>query len=136
MGETTTATARSGYVSAYSITAGPSRDKPSRRRGHQSPSVKTSRAVLCGLAFDYKGEPRPFGWPVVNCHYGFFDLCGFPKDSYYYYKAWWSNEPVLHVFPHWNWAGKDGQEIPVWVHIPTATKSNSSSTTSRSASKR
>ena len=44
------------------------------------------------------------------------DICGFPKDSYYYYKAWWTDEPVLHLFPHWNWAGKDGQEIPVWVH--------------------
>jgi beta-galactosidase len=44
------------------------------------------------------------------------DLCGFPKDSYYYYKAWWMDEPVLHLFPHWNWAGREGQEISVWVH--------------------
>ena len=44
------------------------------------------------------------------------DICGFPKDSYYYYKAWWTNEPVLHLFPHWNWSGKEGQEISVWVH--------------------
>jgi beta-galactosidase len=66
--------------------------------------------------FDYKGEPRPLGWPCINSHYGFMDICGFPKDSYYYYKAWWTDEPVLHVFPHWNWPGKEGQEIPVWVH--------------------
>jgi beta-galactosidase len=44
------------------------------------------------------------------------DICGFPKDSYYYYKAWWTDAPVLHLFPHWNWPGKAGQEIPVWVH--------------------
>jgi len=48
--------------------------------------------------------------------YGFLDICGFPKDSYYYYQAWWTNKPVLHLFPHWNWPGKEGQEIPVWVH--------------------
>ena len=66
--------------------------------------------------FDYKGEPRPLGWPCINSHYGFMDICGFPKDSYYYYKAWWTDKPVLHVFPHWNWPGKEGQEIPVWVH--------------------
>jgi beta-galactosidase len=44
------------------------------------------------------------------------DICGFPKDSYYYYKAWWTDEPVLHLFPHWNWPGREGREIPVWVH--------------------
>jgi beta-galactosidase len=66
--------------------------------------------------FDYKGEPRPFAWPDINCHYGFMDICGFPKDSYYYYQAWWTDKPVLHLFPHWNWPGKEGQEIPVWVH--------------------
>jgi beta-galactosidase len=44
------------------------------------------------------------------------DFCGFPKDSYWYYKSWWGSEPVLHVFPHWNWQGKEGEEIPVWVY--------------------
>ena len=104
-----------GYVSAYSITAGPSGQTAEKAW----PPVAERENIAGGFVwagFDYKGEPRPFGWPVVNCHYGFFDLCGFPKDSYYYYKAWWSNEPVLHLFPHWNWAGKEGQEIPVWVH--------------------
>jgi len=66
--------------------------------------------------FDYKGEPRPFEWPVINSHFGLMDTCGFPKDMYYYYLAAWNDTPVLHVFPHWNWAGKEGQEIPVWVY--------------------
>jgi beta-galactosidase len=45
------------------------------------------------------------------------DTCGFPKDNYFYYKAWWGNEPVLHLFPHWTWpASKEGQEISVWCH--------------------
>jgi beta-galactosidase len=44
------------------------------------------------------------------------DMCGFPKDNFYYYQAWWGSKPVLHLFPHWNWPGKEGQEIEVWVH--------------------
>ena len=44
------------------------------------------------------------------------DMCGFPKDYFYYYKAWWRKEPSLHVFPHWNWHGREGDEIPVWVY--------------------
>ena len=44
------------------------------------------------------------------------DTCGFPKDSYYYYKAAWGNDPVLHIFPHWNWPGKEGTEIEVWAY--------------------
>ena len=67
-------------------------------------------------AFDYKGEPNPFKWPVINCSFGFMDICGFPKDSYYYYKAWWTDTPVLHLIPHWNWLGKEGQELFVRVH--------------------
>jgi len=43
-------------------------------------------------------------------------MCGFPKDSFFYYKAWWGADPVLHLFPHWNFAGREGDEIPVWVH--------------------
>jgi beta-galactosidase len=43
-------------------------------------------------------------------------MCGFPKDVFYYYKSWWVTEPVLHLFPHWNWEGREGEEIPVWVH--------------------
>ncbi|MGH9352971.1 MAG: DUF4982 domain-containing protein, partial [Terriglobia bacterium] len=55
-------------------------------------------------------------WPCINSHFGIMDTCGFPKDNYYYYQAWWSGKPVLHLFPHWNWAGKESQEIDVWCH--------------------
>jgi beta-galactosidase len=47
------------------------------------------------------------------------DMCGFPKDNFYYYQAWWGSKPVLHLFPHWNWPGKEGQEVEVWVHSNT-----------------
>jgi beta-galactosidase len=66
--------------------------------------------------FDYRGEPSPYGWPNIGSQYGVIDLCGFPKDTFYYYEAWWTGKPVLHLFPHWNWAGMEGEEIAVWVH--------------------
>jgi beta-galactosidase len=66
--------------------------------------------------FDYRGEPTPYGWPCINSHFGILDMCGFPKDNFYYYQAWWGSKPVLHLFPHWNWSGKEGQEIEVWCH--------------------
>jgi beta-galactosidase len=66
--------------------------------------------------FDYRGEPSPNGWPNISSQYGIIDMCGFPKDTYYYYKSWWTEEQVLHLFPHWNWPGLEGKEIAVWVH--------------------
>jgi len=63
--------------------------------------------------FDYRGEPAPCNWPSISSHFGILDMCGFPKDSFYYYKSWWTAEPVLHLAPHWNWPGKEGQEILV-----------------------
>jgi len=66
--------------------------------------------------FDYRGEPTPYGWPSINSQFGIADMCGFPKDNFFYYKAWWGKDPVVHVFPHWNWEGREGDEIPVWVY--------------------
>src|SRR5579859_3969036 len=66
--------------------------------------------------FDYRGEPTPYSWPSINSQFGIVDMCGFPKDDFYYYKAWWGSEPVLHLFPHWNWEQRNGEPILVWVH--------------------
>ena len=66
--------------------------------------------------FDYRGEPSPYQWPNISSQYGVIDTCGFPKDTFYYYQSWWTDKPVLHVFPHWNWPGLEGKEIAVWVH--------------------
>jgi beta-galactosidase len=66
--------------------------------------------------FDYRGEPSPYGWPNISSQYGIIDTCGFPKDSFYYFQSWWTEKPVLHLFPHWNWTGLEGQEIAVWVY--------------------
>jgi hypothetical protein len=62
--------------------------------------------------FDYRGEPTPYRWPCINSHFGIMDVCGFPKNNFYYYQSWWSEEDVLHVAPHWNW--KTGDTINVW----------------------
>lgn len=64
--------------------------------------------------FDYIGEPTPYPWPARSSYFGILDLCGFPKDAYYLYKSEWTSEPVLHLFPHWNWA--PGQMIDVWAY--------------------
>lgn len=66
--------------------------------------------------FDYRGEPTPYKWPNINSHFGVMDVCGFPKNIYYYYKSWWTDEDVLHISPHWNWPEKIGKPIDVWVN--------------------
>ncbi len=76
--------------------------------------------------FDYIGEPTPFyegrnanggtDWPSRSSYFGFVDLAGFPKDRYYFYQAEWTKSPMVHVLPHWNWAGQEGQPIPVMVY--------------------
>jgi beta-galactosidase len=66
--------------------------------------------------FDYRGEPSPNEWPNISSQYGIIDTCGFPKDSFFYYQSWWTSQPVLHLFPHWNWEGMEGKEIAVWVY--------------------
>jgi beta-galactosidase len=63
--------------------------------------------------FDYRGEPTPYGWPCINSHFGVFDTCGFPKDNFWYYQSWWTQQPVLHLLPHWNWPGHEGEALDV-----------------------
>ncbi|KAB7767218.1 beta-galactosidase GalA [Xanthomonas maliensis] len=71
--------------------------------------------------FDYRGEPTPYNrWPNVASQFGVLDSCGFPKDNYWYYRAQWTREPVLHLFPHWNWEGllepDDNGHVQIWCH--------------------
>jgi beta-galactosidase len=79
-----------------------------------------SRPFLSGMfiwtGFDYRGEPTPYGWPSISSYFGMYDMCGFPKDNVWYLKSWWGKEPVLHILPHWNWKGKEGQPIKVVVY--------------------
>jgi beta-galactosidase len=66
--------------------------------------------------FDYIGEPSPFNWPSVSSYFGMVDLCGFPKDRYYLYRSQWTDNPMVHLLPHWNWQGFEGKAIPVWCY--------------------
>ena len=104
-----------GYVSAYDV------NRPgwgATAEGAWKPIIE--RPFMAGgyvwTGFDYKGEPTPYEWPCINSHFGIMDICGFPKDTYYYYQAWWGDKPVVHILPHWNWPGKEGQPISVWCH--------------------
>ena len=68
--------------------------------------------------FDYLGEPAPYGWPARSSYFGIVDLAGFPKDIYYMYQSEWTDKPVLHLFPHWNWT--KGQQIDMWAYYNSA----------------
>jgi beta-galactosidase len=78
------------------------------------------RPFLSGLffwtGFDYRGEANPLSWPAVNSEFGLVDLCGFPKDIFYYLKSWWGTKPVMHIMPHWNWKGSEGKNIKVTIY--------------------
>ncbi len=63
--------------------------------------------------FDYRGEPGPYGWPAIGVQLGFLDTCGFAKDGFYLYQAFWTTEPMVHLLPHWNWSGREGKPIRV-----------------------
>jgi beta-galactosidase len=101
-----------GYVSAYDENA------PSwAQTAEMWWSYFDARPWLSGgfvwTGFDYRGEPTPYAWPCINSHFGVLDTCGFPKDNFYYYQSWWTTNVVLHLLPHWDWPGREGQEIRV-----------------------
>ena len=78
------------------------------------------RPWLLGLfywtGFDYRGEPTPREYPATGSQFGILDYCGFAKDEAYYLKSWWGDEPVLHIFPHWNLEGHEGQTVKLKVY--------------------
>ena len=80
----------------------------------------TERPWTAGLfywtGFDYRGEPNPLKYPAHDSEFGILDYCGFPKDEAYYLKSWWTDEPTLHIFPHWNLQGHEGEEIDLWAY--------------------
>lgn len=66
--------------------------------------------------FDYRGEPNPLSFPTHDSEFGILDYCGFWKDEAWYLKSWWTSEPTLHIFPHWNLQGHEGEEIELWAY--------------------
>jgi len=105
-----------GYASAYD-----DNDINPKRGGGRTAerwwNIFAVRPWLSGAfiwtGFDYRGEPTPYKWPCINSHFGVVDTCGFPKDNFYFYQSWWSDKPVLHILPHWNWPGRESQAMDV-----------------------
>ncbi len=100
-----------GYVTAFDLKTSAVTD------AEQWWTIFDQRPFLAGgftwVGFDYRGEPNPYDRVSISSQSGIVDTCGFPKDVYFYYKSWWGSEPVLHLFPHWNWKGREGQELIV-----------------------
>ena len=66
--------------------------------------------------FDYRGETTPFGWPAISSQFGMLDTCGFFKDNAWLLHSWWTAKPMVHLLPHWNWQGREGQPVDVRVY--------------------
>lgn len=86
-------------------------------KGETEWKMCAERDYMAGLflwtGVDYRGEPTPFSYPALYSQFGILDYCGFRKDNFYYYKSWWTNEDVLHIFPHWNFIGREGEVIRI-----------------------
>lgn len=121
-----------GHVSSYDVVVGPKWAYPPDAEF----DVQEQHDFLLGefiwTGFDYFGEPTPYGgrdnstdgywnadWPSRSSYFAPVDLCGFPKDRYYLYQSQWTAEPMVHVLPHWNWEGMEGQKIPVYAYTNT-----------------
>lgn len=110
--------AERGYVDAYGENGASWSSTP---EGYMKFCM--SRPYFCGgfvwTGLDYRGEPAPFTGSILApglprntvSNFGITDLCGFPKDMYYYYRAHWRSEPLLHLLPHWNF--REGEKIRV-----------------------
>jgi beta-galactosidase len=111
-----------GIRGQYSIVQNQSAIQPGRSTDYRSRMIQAEQlwrftsvhdyvtGDFMWTGIDYLGEAR---WPDKNSSSGVIDLCGFPKDSYYFYQSQWTTKPMVHLFPHWNWEGHEGQVISV-----------------------
>lgn len=97
-------------VSAYDHVQTPwgSTHEKSLRIFEQYPHIS---GMYVWTGFDYLGEPTPYRWPARSSYFGIVDLAGFPKDTYYLYQSVWTDNPVLHLLPHWNWQAGDTVDV-------------------------
>ena len=116
-------------VSSYDVTVGPAWAYPPDVEFDVQEANPTFLGEFMWTGFDYLGEPTPYGgrdnstngywnadWPVHASFFAPVDLCGFPKDRYYLYQSQWTTDPMVHVLPHWNWEGKEGDIIPIFAY--------------------
>ena len=105
-----------GFMSAYDVNTPGHYAATAEEWWNFYSAHRFAAGAFAWTGFDYRGEPSPYKWPCISSQFGIMDTCGFPKDTYFYYQAWWSGKTVLHLFPHWNWQGREGRPIQVWVH--------------------
>jgi beta-galactosidase len=110
-----TTDARTGYMSAYDVNA-PWWATTAERWVTYFQRRPYMAGAFVWTGFDYRGEPTPYEWPCINCHFGLLDTCGFFKDEAYFYQSVWTDKPMVHLLPHWNWPGKEGEAIDVWAY--------------------
>ena len=116
-------------VSSYDAIVGPPWAYPPDVEFEQQHKVSESLGEFMWTGFDYLGEPTPYAgrdnstpgrwskdWPSRSSYFAPVDLSGFPKDRYYLYQSNWTKEPMVHVLPHWNWEGMEGEMIPVFSY--------------------
>ncbi len=117
------------HVSSYDVIVGPPWAYAPDVEFDAQAKEPRSLGEFIWTGFDYLGEPTPYGgrdnstngywnddWPARSSYFAPVDLCGFPKDRYYLYQSQWTAEPMVHVLPHWNWEGKEGEKIPVFAY--------------------
>jgi len=110
-----------GQRGSYSLGNDPEKVNPNYNtrmiRAEQLWKYISTRDFMIGdfmwTGIDYLGESR---WPGKQASSGAIDICGFPKDAFYFYQSQWTEEPMIHLFPHWNWEGREGQVIPVLAY--------------------
>jgi beta-galactosidase len=115
-------------VSSYDIISPPWAYPPDFETYAQE-TMPQSLGEFVWTGFDYLGEPTPYNgndnethgkwggdWPSRSSYFGIVDLCGFPKDRYYYYQSRWTEKPMVHILPHWNWENSGHKEIPVYCY--------------------
>ncbi|MEO0473162.1 MAG: glycoside hydrolase family 2 TIM barrel-domain containing protein, partial [Bacteroidota bacterium] len=118
-----------GHVSSYDVIVGPPWAYPPDAEFDAQAGAPFSLGEFIWTGFDYLGEPTPYSgrdnqtngywnddWPSRSSYFAPVDLCGFPKDRYYLYQSQWTEAPMVHVLPHWNWEGKEGTIIPVFAY--------------------
>lgn len=121
-------THESKHVTSYDL-IGPPWAYPPDVEFHFQEQNPHSMGEFIWTGFDYLGEPTPYGgkdnstngywnadWPSHSSYFGAVDLCGFPKDRFYLYQSQWTTKPMIHLLPHWNWQGMEGQTIPVYCY--------------------
>jgi len=106
---------RNGQVSSYDLTNLEFGGLPDEEFAAQEKCLFVAGEFVWS-GFDYLGEPEPCEDVARSTYFGIVDLCGFPKDRYYLYKSHWTDEPMIHLLPHWNWPGREGQITPVYVY--------------------